>query len=109
VSPKYRRVQRLPYFIGEVYNLKGPRSALGCRPLNEFEELLVIQPNKVVMCYVAKPSLALFVEKQEAGFTKMGSIKRGNNAAEHQYIFTRQRHSLCGNKGVGEGLLDKRH
>jgi hypothetical protein len=77
--------------------------------LNEFEELLVIQPNKVVMCYVAEPSLALFVEKQEAGFTKMDSIKHGNNAAEQQYIFTRHRHSLCGNKGVGEGLVDKRH
>ena len=89
--------------------MKGPRSALGCRLLNEFEELLVIQPNKVVMCYMAKPSLALFVEKQEAGFTKMGSIKRGNSVAEHQCIFTRQRHSLRGNKGVGEGLLDKRH
>lgn len=89
--------------------MKRPRSALGCRPLNEFEELLVIQQNKVVMCYVAKLSLALFVEKQEAGFTKTGSIKRGNNAAEHQYIFTRQKHSLCGNKGVSESLLDRRH
>ena len=57
--------------------MKGPRSALGCRPLNEFEALLVIQQNKVVMCYVAKPSLVLFVEKQEAGFTKMGSINVG--------------------------------
>lgn len=58
---------------------------------------------------MAKLSLVLFVEKQEAGFTKMGSIKRGNNAAEQQCIFTRQRHSLCGNKGVAEGLLDERH
>jgi 3-oxoacyl-[acyl-carrier-protein] synthase II len=40
----------IQYFIGEVYNLKGLRLALGCRPLNEFEELLVIQQNKVVMC-----------------------------------------------------------
>ena len=33
-------ITRLPYFIGEVYNLKGFHSMLGYRPPNEFEEAL---------------------------------------------------------------------
>ncbi len=36
---------RLPYFIGEVYNLKRLDSVLGYLTANDFEELMIIQQN----------------------------------------------------------------
>jgi len=38
-------IERLPYFIEEVYNHEGFHSALGYQSPNDFEELMIIQHN----------------------------------------------------------------